>query len=140
MDSLRIDAGVKRIMVNDDPERVIEFNPHDIVFAERFYRLLADFEAREGEFSARAEEIDRAEGDNMGERLAFLREVCGYMRAQIDGLFGDGTSQKAFGDSLVLEMFQQFFTGVSPFIQAARTERTAQYRPKKNSKRVMKGM
>ena len=139
MDSLRIDAGVIRIAINDDPERVIEFNPHDILFAERFYKLLHEFEDREGEFSAKADELDAVEGDNMGERLVFMREVCEFMRGQIDALFGAGTSQKAFEDALSLEMFEQFFSGITPFIRSARSERLAQYRPKKGSKRVMKG-
>jgi len=137
MRSLQIDAGLVRIAINGDPERVIEFNPGDVLFAERFYQLLAEFEAKESDFSSRADELDRAEGDNMGERLAFLHEVCEFMRAKIDALFGAGTSQKAFGDSLSLEMFEQFFTGITPFIKAARNERTAQYRPRKGRNRVM---
>lgn len=137
MNSLRIDAGLVRIVINDDPERVIEFNPGDVLFAERFYNLLAEFEAKESDFSSRAEALDQTEVDNMGERLAFMREVCEFMRAKIDGLFGAGTSQKAFGDSLSLEMFEQFFAGITPFIKAARQERTAQYRPRKGRKRVM---
>jgi hypothetical protein len=146
MDSIRIETGVKRIAINDDPTRVIEFNPSDVLFAERFYALMQEFEAKQGEYARRADELDvhsleRDEHDlplNLGEGLAFLREVCEFMRGRIDALFGPGTSQKAFGDTLALEVFEQFFVGITPFFQRARDEKTARYLSAKNSGRVMK--
>lgn len=50
MDSIRIDTGGVRLMVNGDPQRVIAFNPHDVVFAERFYALLGEFKGAEQDF------------------------------------------------------------------------------------------
>jgi len=38
MDNLRIDTGIKKILINDGPE-FIEFNPSDVIFAEKFYKL-----------------------------------------------------------------------------------------------------
>ena len=147
MDSIRIGASVKRIAVNDDPERLIVFDPSDVAFAERFYALIKDFETKQAEYQARAEEIDRAQEtdayglpENLEKRLAFLREACEYMRAQIDRVFGAGTSQAAFGDTLSLEMVADLFAGLTPFIQTARSEKLKQYSPapKSKGKRVMR--
>lgn len=145
MDSIRIESGVKRISINDDPERVIEFNPSDVTFAERFYKLIGGFETKQNDYQARAEALDAQPVDldanglpaNVGEKLAFMREVCEYMYQQIDYLFGEGTSQKVFEGVLSLETIGQFFEGITPFIQASRSERIAKYAPKKG-KRVMK--
>lgn len=145
MDSIRIDSGIKRISINDDPERVIEFNPTDVSFVERFYELIRTLEEKQAEYLVRAEAIDmQGEFDeyglpaNVGEKLAFVREVCEFMYQQIDTLFGPGTSQKVFDGVLNLDGIGQFFEGITPFIQSARTERVAKYVSTGKKKRVMK--
>lgn len=134
MDSLQINTGEKRIAINDDPERVIIFNPSDVVFAERFYNLIGEFESKLTEYQTRSKTIDaNTELDankipvNAGEKLALLREACEYVRERIDHLFGKGTSQKAFGDTLNIDLFKQFFDGISPFIQRTRADKIAKY-------------
>lgn len=147
MDSIRIDTGIKRIAINDDPDRVIAFNPQDISFAERFYELMRNFEDKQNEYMARAEELDQGtETDtnglpvNLGDRIAFMRDICEYYHAQIDSLFGDGTALKVFDGALGLDMIKQFFEGITPFIQHARQEKISKYQPKKKgrSAKVMK--
>ena len=145
MDSLRIDTGVKRIAINDDPSRVIEFNPNDLLFAEKFYALVGEFGQKQKEYQKRSAEIEaNKEVDengvpaNTGDGLALMREVCTYMRGKIDYLFGEGTSEKAFGDTMSLYVFEQFFTGVTPFIQSARQDKVARYLNERNAGRVMK--
>jgi hypothetical protein len=144
MDSIRIETGVKKIQINDGPE-YIEFNPADVSFAERFYQLIQDFEVKQVEYQKRAEILDA--GSNLVDAngipinfpagLAMMREVCEFMRVKIDGLFGKDTSRKCFGDALSLDMFGQFFTGITPFIKTARTEKVAKYQKKPHSKKVM---
>ena len=136
MDSIQIDTGEKRIAINDDPERVIVFNPHDVIFAEKFYRLIGEFETQLTEYQNRSNAIDAettkdANGlpANMEARLSLLRETCGFIKSKIDYLFGEGTSQKAFGDATSLDMFSQFFDGMTPFIKTARVQKIAQYMP-----------
>lgn len=127
MDKLSI-SGVKRLSINDDPNRVIEFNPSDVLFAERFYKVYRDFEAKQTEFLEKSKQLDEKskiltpEGlpSNLEEGVEFLREVCTFMREKIDLLFGEGTSQIAFGDALSLEMIGQFFDGISPYVWSAR--------------------
>lgn len=143
MDSIQITTGVKRIAINDNPERVIAFNPHDIAFAERFYALMQNFESKQAEYQARAEALDQGTDTdanglpaNLGERIAFMREICEYYYAQIDALFGDGTALTVFEGALGLEMIQQFFEGITPFIQHARQAKVAKYQ--RRAAKVMK--
>jgi hypothetical protein len=136
-DTIRIDTGVKRILINGDEARVIEFNPQDTLFAERFYNLLKEFETKAGEFSARADELITDEVDefgipvNTGALLALTSEVCQYLRGQIDHVFGAGTSQAAFGGANTLNMFEQFFEGITPFIRQEREQKVKKYQAKK---------
>jgi len=136
MDSIRIGASVKRIAINDDPERVIVFDPSDVAFVERFQGLTQELVARQAEYEQRARELDQVtEADELGlpvnldDRLGFMREVCEYTHGQIDALFGAGTSRKAFEGALSLEMIGEFFEGLTPFIQNGRSEKLAKYLP-----------
>lgn len=142
MDSLRIETGVKRITINGDESRVIEFNPEDILFVERFYELINDFEKKEVEFKKRAEEIAAVEGVdsygialNTGDSLKLAIELCQYLRAQIDKVFGDGTSKTVFGEHNTLNMFEQFFNGIVPFIQSARNSKVKKYLSDEHTRR-----
>jgi hypothetical protein len=147
MDTIQIDTGVKRIAVNGDPERIIEFSPQDVAWAERFYGLIREFEEKQAEYQARAEVLDSDQLDERGlpvdmpKGLALLREMCEFLRGQIDNVFGPGTSKKAFGDAMTLTMFEQFFTGIMPYVQSARAEKVDKYRrpaTKKGGRKVMK--
>ena len=135
MQSIKIDLGTIQLAVNDDPERIIEFNPQDIGFAERFYTLLSEFDVKSREFYERAEKIEKNDVEN---GLGLMREMCEYMREKIDQVFGEGSSQKAFGNAMTLNMFEQFFAGVTPYIQKARTEKVKQYTNRAQKRAALK--
>ena len=53
MQSIRFDDGYKEFMINDDPNRVIRFNPADYGIIERFNTARKDIAA----------EMEKLEGD-----------------------------------------------------------------------------
>jgi hypothetical protein len=144
MDGLKISSGVKRIAINDDQSRVIEFNPSDVGFAERFYALYKELLSKEGDIIQKSKAFDdqMTNVDENGvpvaveEMLAFQRETCEYMHAKIDGLFGAGTSLKVFEGAHNFEMIGEFFEGITQFFEGARREKIAKYA--KQSKRAMR--
>lgn len=145
MEELRIDTGGVKLKVNGDPTRVIAFNPTDISFAERFYSLLSEFEEKEKEYQQKVEALQKnTETDNLGipknfgPALVLLRETCGFLREKIDDVFGAGTSQAAFGDANTLDMFEQFFTGITPFVQKAREKQVSKYTTPTSYRNVLK--
>jgi len=145
MDTLNISTGEKRISINGDTSREITFNPSDVIFVERFYRLIGEFQTKLTEYHSRSVELDVDQTNdangipvNIEARLNLVKEACAYIREKIDMLFGIGTSQTAFGDTLSMDAIQQFFSGIVPFIQAARSEKVQRYTNKKPSKKVLK--
>lgn len=132
--SIRIDTGEVRLLINDDENRVIAFNPNDISFLEAFFELLEDFEKKEKEFR-NEERVLNANKDvdghglpkNIKGKIALNRKICRYMREKIDSVFGEGTSDTAFGKANTMDMFSQFFDGVTPFIKSARDDKTSKY-------------
>ena len=134
MPSIQIDTGEIRLAINDDPNRVIVLRPNDAIFAEKFYKMLGNFQAKFIEYQTQAEAIESqnavdANGIplNTGERIALLKEVCEYTRGQIDELLGAGTAQIVFDDALDIDAIIQFFEGVRPYMQSARAEKVARY-------------
>lgn len=134
MQTLRIDTGEISLAVNGDKSRVVKFNPEDIAFVDRFYDLISIFEGKEKEYQkkmAALEKDDAVDANgiplNAKEYIALLREVCEGMRADIDGVFGAGTSNAAFGDAMSIDVFVQFFQGITPFIQQSREKKAEKY-------------
>lgn len=136
MDSIQIDTGEKRIAINGDPERVITFNPNDVIFVEKFYKLIGEISGMQERYAEQIKEIDgnKVIGNdglpvNFADRLNMWRAIHTEVQAAIDSIFGAGTSQKAFGGAMPFseDMYRQFFNGIIPFIQSERSAKTAKY-------------
>lgn len=134
MESLNLETGTKRIAINGDPGRIIKFNPRDVLFAKKFYKLIEDFKIKLAEYDKKIEDLDaNQDTDELGipvrfqDRLDLLIETSNWLRERIDWLFGEGTSKIAFGDEVELELFEQFFDGITPFISEAREEKIKPY-------------
>lgn len=140
--NIHINTGEKRVTINDDPTRVIVFNPTDVLFAERFYSLLGELKQKLNEFKERGAALSaesKKDEDglpvNMQAQISLQVETCNYLSEKVDALFGKDTSQKAFGDVRNLEVFLQFFNGVLPFFETARAEKIAAYTSPASAKR-----
>jgi len=149
MDSLQITTGEKRIPIVRDGQNVgeIVFNPSDVLFAERFYKLIGEFDTRFAEYQEKAKTLvavtEKDKHDfpiNTDAQIELTKEVCVYIKERIDILFGAGTSQIVFGDVLNVDMFGDFFTGIQPHIQKARSEKIAQYTTVTSAKRNKRKM
>jgi len=136
MDTLRIDSGTVSLTINDDPNRVISFDPTDVVFIEHLYQLMKEFEEQAKQYEQKALLLDEGVAvddnnipTNLAERIALTKEVCQFVRLKIDEVFGKGTAQTVFGDSYTLLSLGQFFDGLTPYIQKARQKQVAKYSP-----------
>jgi hypothetical protein len=102
-----------------DPSRVIEFDPTDDHFIEGFKKLTLSFQVKSNRTRAN---LKKTGNSKTAEKSATL-SIVKFMRSQIDWLFGEGTSQKAFGDGMTLNMISQFFSGIAPYINRARQDK-----------------
>lgn len=132
-----------RLAINNDENRIIEFDPEDSMFINRYYEMMANFEIKQKEFIQKAAEIDKIEGKNsFGIKLSDIEgnklmiELCQYMRGEIDRVFGAGTSEKAFGTVMRTSMITQFLSGIAEYVNEARNSKLSKYTS--NNKGVMK--
>ncbi|MDD3395570.1 MAG: hypothetical protein PHG19_13175 [Anaerotignum sp.] len=136
MAGIKINTGVIRLEVDcDGVKDEISFNPNDVVFMENIYRLMGELQEKKAEYAEAEGKLDANKGVdesgfplNMQEQLNLILDICFYIKGQIDGVFGEGTSKKLFGSANTLDMFEQFFDGITPYIQSARESKLAQYK------------
>ena len=134
--SVQIVTGEKHISIEKDGAKVgeIVFDPDDILFAQKFYRLYANITGKQNEYQQKAEQVEKVDAlddhgvpINAADRFALLVEVCDYMRMQIDTLFGDGTCKMVFGETQKIELFVQFMNGMKKYIQPSRDKKIERY-------------
>lgn len=150
--NINITTGIVRLTVNHDESKIISFDPTDLIFAEKFYRLIAQLEKQLHDFRVRSIAIEANktldENDvpvNIKERLDLLRDTCQFLREKIDDVFGENTSQNAFGTAMNLDMFAQFIDQITPYVKDNRATRVNKYmsapvksRASKKAKRIRK--
>lgn len=140
--SLEINAGDIRLAINGDPNRIVIVNPQDVVFVEKLYSLENKLRVEMEEYQRRAVALEAdntldADGrpSNIPERIALMVEVGERFRAEIDDLFGAGTSAIAFGDRIVPNQIIQFLQQVQEYIQPVRSDKISRYTTAANAKR-----
>ena len=117
----------------------ISFNPESVEFAEAFIKLLESLEEKSRELEDKAKEIELVVEDdedtedelqipkNAKENVELWKDVSTYLRSEIDVLFGENTSNIVFGSDNSLDMFFQFFDGITPFVAQGREGKVEEY-------------
>ena len=144
--NIDLNSNVIRISIDGDENRVIKFDPNDSLFAEKFYKSCHEIDVKQSAFYRRVEELnshkkeldDNGIPKNVGDGIAFLKDVCDFMRGQVDYLFGNGTAQMVFGDSRNLETISSFFVQLKPYFERGREKKIEKYTRNRHKPNVMK--
>ncbi len=141
VNSLKIDDGKIRLAINDDPKRVIAFNPNDMGFIEKIYRLVSDYQGMEAKYERvvaengglvkrdvlRRQLEEEGRADVIDEALKIATELFSKIDQSLDDLFGEGAAQKITDGARSFHIYEQFFDGIAPFIQISRAEVLEKY-------------
>lgn len=137
MAGIRVNSGIKKIEVNDNGD-YITLSLSDNAFLERFFSLYENIQKMAEESAAAGKEInDKGMTDNSSLREVFrLYDEAGEkMRSELDGLFGEGTCKKVFGDITPgLELYLDFFEQLTPYLQEfaqEKRQRLSKYSPQR---------
>lgn len=125
MESLKIRTGKIRLQIEDDSGEVrgiFTFNPNDVESAKRIAEVQKEFGVKNKEFQDRSTKCTTPE-----EQINLLNEVVDYFEKLIDDCFGAGSSEILFGDDKSIDMFLDFFEGITPYYEKASKERMAKY-------------
>ena len=126
MQSIRFDDGYKKFMINDDPNRVIRFNPADYGIIERFNTarkvILIEMEKIQGDIDINPDGTPNVAEDELGEAAELLSKTRKLICDQVDYIFGGPVSEAAFGTQSPLSsvkglpLFERFIRAAEPFI------------------------
>lgn len=115
MESLKLKTKRVEVMIDDDPERIITFNPEDVHLRGRIYDLGKVVKRKEIEMKQRIAEIEQFEGeDELGLPLKdvaakdLMIELADFFTTEIDTAFGEGTSKKLFVDGFDFDAMGTF--------------------------------
>ena len=132
MKSFVLNTGVKRIAIFEnetdeaegiEPRGIFKFNPTDVTEARKIMELQSTYEQEKEEYVAK-EKACETELD----KFKVLEEFAQMYRNKLDYIYGNGTTQALFGDSLTYDMFGQFFEMI--------TEQYAEYSKKRVADKV----
>ena len=143
MQSIRFDDGYKEFMINDDPNRVIRFNPADYGILERFNiahkEITKEMEALQADFDIKTDGTPDVPEDELNEAAEMLAKVRKLICDKVDYIFGSPVSEAAFGTQSPLSsvkglpLFERFIRAAQPFI-----EKEVKAEQKASQKRVNK--
>ena len=142
IDSIRVDTGVKKIEVNDERE-TISLNFADQSFPTRYFAMLDEFEAQQEVFQKEAEALDRefeekqlSDYDRSRKTAEFNLKVHQFFKERVEGLFGEGTCRKVFGDIVPsVDLYVDFINQLAPFFEKYGKERQKKLMKKYSPKR-----
>lgn len=124
MNKIVFDEGIKEFSINNDPNRIIRFNPSDVAIVTRFDEAKKNAEKALEEIK----DIDlNVNGDAKLKKFTdLIVKVTEILNEQIDHIFGEGTATIAFGKQSPLTtvkgeyLFVRFIEGaykaIKPFI------------------------
>ena len=140
MQNLNFDDGYKSFMINEDPNRVIRFNPADVGILSRIQEAT---DSIENGLNGLKEDFDlNPDGtpvSQMEQAAEAVRKVTNLVKEQINYIFNSDVSGAVFGRqsplSLVggMPLYERFIETVMPVIK-----KTVQEEQKKSEKRVGK--
>ena len=142
IDSIRVDTGVKKIEVNDEGE-TISLNFADQSFPVRYFAMVDEFEAQQQVFQQEAEALDReceeqqlSDYECSRKAAAFNLKVHEFCKERVDGLFGEGTCRKVFGDIVPsADLYVDFISQLAPYFEKYDKERQKKLMQKYSPKR-----
>ena len=127
MQSIRFDDGYKEFMINDDPDRVIRFNPADYGIIERFNTarkvILIEMEKIQGDIDINPDGTPNVAEDELGEAAELLSKTRKLICDQVDYIFGSPVAEIVFGNQSPLSsikgipLFERFIRAAQPYIE-----------------------
>jgi hypothetical protein len=123
MQNLSMNDGFKEFSINNDPNRVIRFNPSDFGIIDRINSAYAEIEKSTNIDTDVTLKNDGTAKDDLEKAAMIVQQVSNTIKGQIDYIFNSPVSDIVFGKqsplSLVggMPLYEQFLNVVIPVIK-----------------------
>lgn len=85
MNNINFDEGYKEFQINNDPNRVLRFNPRDMAFVEKLDNAKKEFQKLQNEIKDKKEDVET------------ITMANNKVRKIVDDIFYEGANQIIFG-------------------------------------------
>lgn len=129
MESLNIETSKKRLCLNGDESKVIEFNPEDLDTRKKFFDASKEIFQKQREYDIAVKEIESEEDDMKKTEKAFELEQNLYnlMKSIIDDIFGNGTSDMITDGKSNIFSLVNFIIAITPYFRAVTDKQKNKY-------------
>jgi len=93
MKSINFDVGLKEFMINDDPNRIVKFNPSDYAIITRFNEAQKEMEVLFAEMQEKS-----ANASDLEAQSKIIEEVNAKLKASVNKIFAYDIADTVFGD------------------------------------------
>jgi hypothetical protein len=124
MQGIRFDEGYKEYMINDDPNRVIRFNPTDFEILDRIKVAYEEIEKATSTEDDVELNPDGTPIEQLGKAAETVKKISDTIKRQIDYIFNSPISDIVFGNQSPLclvggkPLYERFLDAIIPIIQA----------------------
>ena len=129
MESLNIETSKKRLCLNGDESKVIEFKPEDLDTRKKFFDASKEIFQKQREYDIAVKEIESEEDDMKKTEKAFELEQNLYnlMKSIIDDIFGNGTSDMITDGKSNIFSLVNFIIAITPYFRAVTDKQKNKY-------------
>lgn len=114
MESLVIETGRKRLCLNGDENRILEFNPQDMKTRKRFYEASQKVFEKQREFDIKIQQLKE---DDVEGVFKFEQETFDMMKELVDNAFGKGTAELVTNGDTDVFALCNFLVAIAPYFK-----------------------
>lgn len=114
----------KRIIINGDENKIIEFNPEDMNTRKRFYEASKTIFNSQREFDVKLKALQE---DDIDGAFALEEELYIFIKDIIDDIFGEGATDKITDGEINIMVIGEFITMVTPYFKEVNEKQKNKY-------------
>lgn len=114
MESIKIGTNRVRLMMNDDKNKIVSFNPGDATTRKKFYDIQKTAIEKQKKLDIKIKAIKE---DDVESAINMEIEAFDAMAELVDEIFGDKTSEKACDGDKDLAGICNFLIAVAPYFK-----------------------
>lgn len=122
--NINLKSKKKRIIINEDENKIIEFNPEDMKTRKKFYEAGQTIFNKQREFDIKLKELK--EGDIEG-AFALEEELYLFAKDILDNMFGVGATEKITDGEIDVISICDFITMVAPYFKEVNENQKNKY-------------
>lgn len=114
MENLNILSSEIKLSLNGDKDKIITFDPGNVILRKKFYNFKSIMFQKKREFDIKAKQISEKD---INKALKLEEELYDFIAKNIDDMFGMGTSKKVCNNNKNVDTLCNFLVAIAPYFK-----------------------